>query len=79
MLIWTVDTARSLQSSQHEVDRTKTYVTIDCKKSQDIPCVAIVLEGTLQVSWFLEVIEGRMVGSLKEVVINLLNPKKMKQ
>ena len=32
------------------------------------PCVAIVLEGTLQVSWFLEVIEGRMVGSLKESI-----------
>ena len=31
--------------------------------------MAIVLEGTLQVSWFLEAIEGRMVGSLKEIVI----------
>ena len=39
--------------------------------------MAIVLEGTLQVSWFLEAIEGRMVGSLKEMVINILNPREM--
>ena len=43
------------------------------------PWVAIVLEGTLQVSWFLAAIEGRMVGSLKSIKENLeiFNPRQM--
>ena len=36
--------------------------------------MAIVLEGTLQVSWFLEAIEGRMVDTLKAIAFKILVP-----
>ena len=42
-----------------------TNGVLDVEFDKYAPWVAIVLEFTLQVSWFLEAIEGRMVGSLK--------------